>query len=110
MPSLTEEPGVFVVVIDQCMYGQITNDGAGGTAPAKKPTKFVTSSAKVADELRTRCDGSHVHVGRMGGRASEATARFELAVGSSRTSRVAAAHGEPSSRGTSARSVQSRQP
>ena len=60
-------------VADQCMYGLVTPTGKHGeTAPAKKPTKFVSNSWCVLQELSIRCDGSHVHQHLIAGRASEA--------------------------------------
>ena len=45
------------VVADQCMYGLRSATGrAGGTLPAKKPTKLLTNGWHIAQELNHRCD------------------------------------------------------
>ena len=59
--SLSQSPFTHVVTADQCMYGLRTPTTGGETAPAKKPTTFMTSSRQMADLLMTRCDRSHVH-------------------------------------------------
>ena len=65
--------GVDHVVADQCMYGLKTRGSADGEElPAKKPTRFVSNSWCVLQELSTRCDRSHVHQQLMGGRAAGA--------------------------------------
>ena len=56
-----------------CMYGLTTlNASRTGQAPAKKPTRFLSNSKFILDELNTRCDKSHSHEPLMGGRASKA--------------------------------------
>ena len=40
--SVAMLPGVEVTTADQCMYGLKTKSDNGGTAPAMKPTKFMT--------------------------------------------------------------------
>ena len=55
------------------MYGLVTPTGtAGEVAPAKKPTKFMSNSWCILQELSVRCDGSHVHQHLVGGRAAKA--------------------------------------
>ena len=66
--KLQENPEVMHTVIDQCMYGLVSKD-AQGEAPAKKPTKFLTNSIAIKNELGMRCDKSHRHVQLMEGRA-----------------------------------------
>ena len=65
--------GVHLVTADQCMYGLTTPSSIDGSpAPAKKATKFITSSIHMAEQLQTRCDRSHVHRQLVGGRCKEA--------------------------------------
>ena len=65
----------MTAVADQCMYGLLT-PGPGPAPrellPAKKPTRFMSNSWCILQELSTRCDHSHVHQELMGGRASSA--------------------------------------
>ena len=66
-------PGVSIVTADQCMYGLRTPaEEKGKTAPARKTTKFMTSSRQMADLLRRRCDGEHLHQPLVGGRCRDA--------------------------------------
>ena len=51
---LWSEEGVRAVVADQCEYGLVSRD-RWGSAPAKKPTRFLTNSWHVAEALSTRC-------------------------------------------------------
>ena len=46
---------------------------------AKKPTKFMTNSRSLGNELRRKCDGSHQHQMLLDGRAKEA-ARYPPAL------------------------------
>ena len=63
---------VHVVTGDQCMYGLTTKTENGQTAPARKPTTFLTSSRQLADLLGTRCDRSHTHKPLISGRCANA--------------------------------------
>ena len=55
------------------MYGLVTRSGKHGeTLPAKKPTRFMSNSWCILQELSVRCDHSHVHQHLVGGRASKA--------------------------------------
>ena len=73
MQELMAMPGVGDAVADQCMYG-LTTRGAPGESelPAKKPTRFVSNSWYMLQELSVRCDKSHQHQHLVGGRASRA--------------------------------------
>ena len=65
--------GVMTQVADQCMYGLTTHsDVKGESLPAKKPTRFMSNSWCVLQELSVRCDKSHVHQPLVGGRAHKA--------------------------------------
>lgn len=63
--------GILTCVVDQCMYG-LTTRVQGEYVSAKKPTKFMTNSWCVQQQLRVRCDGSHEHGHLEGGRAAAA--------------------------------------
>ena len=69
-----------ITVADLCMFGlRTTGATAGGVAEeafAKKPTKFMTNSARVAEELTRRCRGLHAHQRLMGGKRAEAAAKY----------------------------------
>ena len=65
--------GVMTSVVDQCMYGLVTHGAVKGELlPAKKPTRFMSNSWYVLEELSHRCDKSHTHQPLMGGRAAKA--------------------------------------
>ena len=66
------KPGVGITVSDQCEYGLTTWGPDGTPMPAKKPTKWMSSSPQMLECLSRRCAGKHVHQPLMGGRAAEA--------------------------------------
>ena len=72
MVKLMAHRDVILTQADQCMYGLTTRTDGGGTAPALKPTKFLTNSEPMARLLRTRCDKSHVHQALVSGRCADA--------------------------------------
>ncbi len=65
--DLMQEPGVLECVVDMCAYGMKV-----GSLPNKKPTRFLTNSKYIAQELQKRCDGGHSHEALMGGKAAKA--------------------------------------
>ena len=71
MMELEAHPMVFETYIDQCAYGLKSKDEVGG-APAKKPTKFLTNSVAIGNELGKRCPGCARHVHLVEGRARDA--------------------------------------
>ena len=74
--NLAKKSGVYVVTVDQCMFGQVVRDRKGRIeGRARKRTKFMTNSWWIAQELQRRCDGQHEHVQLLGGRAAQ-TARY----------------------------------
>ncbi len=73
--KLRATPGVGAVVAHQCAFGLHTSVQGGGQAPAKKPTRFMSSSAAVLEALSRRCPGGHSHASLLGGtRARDAAA------------------------------------
>lgn len=72
MLALLKHPRVGTSVAHQCMYGLVTPDGKGGVHPAKKPTKFMSSSPAMLKRLQRVSDGKHQHQQLVGGRAAAA--------------------------------------
>ena len=73
--ELQQANGIITCTADQCMYGLQTTVREKELAPARKRTKFMTNSVCLADELRRKCDRSHLHQHLVGGRA-EAAAKY----------------------------------
>ena len=64
--------GVSTVVSDQCEYGLLTPGPKGEPMPAKKPTRWMSSSPHMLKRLSRRCQGDHQHQHLVGGRAKSA--------------------------------------
>ena len=62
------------VVSDQCQYGLLTPGPDGTPMPAKKATRWASSSPSVLARLSSRCKSDHEHQHLIGGR--EANAAF----------------------------------
>ena len=71
MREIAADPRVLTTTIDQCAYGLKSKD-KDGEGPAKKPTKFLTNSIGIRNELMQRCPGCSRHVQLMEGRAKAA--------------------------------------
>ena len=67
-----EHPKISSVVSDQCEYGLLTPNDDGLPTPAKKPTRWMSSSPHMLKCLSQRCRGNHVHQHLIGGRANAA--------------------------------------
>ena len=80
MKALARQPGVGSVVGDQCQYGLTTRGPGGRPMPAKKPTRFMSSSPAVLEALCRRCDGSHQHQVLEGSGRAAAAARYPAAL------------------------------
>ncbi len=65
--TLLATPGVNAVVAHQCAFGLQTSTPNGGRAPAKKATRFMSSSPAVLEALSRRCPGGHSHAPLVGG-------------------------------------------
>ena len=66
------ELGVDVVETDQCMFGLKTwRSSRSQLVLAKKPTRFMTNSRSIGQELRRKCDGTHPHQPLVDGRAKD---------------------------------------
>ena len=70
--KLLAHPRVNAVVSDQCEYGLLTPDMDGNPTPAKKPTRWMSSSAMMLKRLSRICSKNHQHQHLVGGRAKAA--------------------------------------
>ena len=72
--------GVDIVEADQCMFGMKTwGKNRAQLMLAKNPTRFMTNSRAIGQELKRKCDGSHEHQPLADGRARDA-ARYPPAL------------------------------
>jgi hypothetical protein len=55
MKRLMNQRGVSTVVSDQCEYGLLTPGPKGEPMPAKKPTRWMSSSPHMLKRLSRRC-------------------------------------------------------
>lgn len=77
--KIADKENVVISTADLCMYGLRTKSASAGGAEevfAKKPTKFMTNSARITEELSRRCRGLHAHQRLMGGKRAEAAAKY----------------------------------
>ena len=72
MRELIEDERVCTAVSEQCDYGLVTRGVNGDFMPAKKPTRWATTSLQMRDRLSKRCSGQHTHQPLLGGRAADA--------------------------------------
>ena len=72
--ALARLPFVHLVTAHQCQYGLVTPSDADRSkmVPALKPTKFLTNSLVMSEQLQKKCDGSHSHQHLTGGRCKDA--------------------------------------
>ena len=78
MRKIADKKDVQIATADLCMYGlRTTSAGVRGAKEefSKKPTKFMTNSARIAEELSRRCRGLHAHQRLIGGKRAEAAAK-----------------------------------
>ena len=69
--GISKLPGVQTVIGDMCAYGMTSTD-SNGDGPVLKPTKFMTNSDHIAQQLSHRCPGHPRHVQLINGRAAAA--------------------------------------
>ena len=64
----------YVVTADQCAYGLTTPSAEDPEKllPALKPTRFLTNSEIMAEQLSRRCSKDHIHQPLVGGRCKDA--------------------------------------
>ena len=78
--KMMRELGVDVVETDQCMFGLKTwGSSKAQLVMAKKPTRFMTNSRSIGNELSRKCDGTLQHQPLIDGRAKDA-ARYPPAL------------------------------
>jgi hypothetical protein len=72
MVKMLAHPRVGTAVAHLCQYGLKTRGDDGAWQPAKKATRFASSSEEVLRQLDRKCDGKHVHRHLTQGRARHA--------------------------------------
>jgi hypothetical protein len=72
MVKMLAHPRVNTVVAHLCQYGMKTMGDDGLWQPAKKATRFASSSEEVLQQLDRKCNGKHVHCHLTSGRAKHA--------------------------------------
>jgi hypothetical protein len=70
--ALRARPEVGEVIADLCQFGLRSPSPVGGTGPARKPTRFLSSCPAILQNLEQKCRGGHSHVQLLGGRAAAA--------------------------------------
>lgn len=73
---LLAQPGIAAVTCDQCRFGLQVKGENGEYGLAKKPTRFMSSSAEVLKELDKKCNHEHEHVPLMGKQRTTAAAIY----------------------------------
>ncbi len=76
MTRLLATSGVGAVVAHQCAYGLQSSTPGGGRAPAKKPTRFMSSAPALLEALSRRCPGGHPHAPLVGGTRARDAATY----------------------------------
>ena len=72
MQELLADERVGSIVSDQCEYGLVTPSQDGTPMPAKKPTRWASSSPYMLKRLSKRCSKTHQHQQLTDGRAKDA--------------------------------------
>ena len=72
MMKMMAHPRVDSVVAHLCQYGMKTMGDDGSWQPAKKATRFASSSEEVLKKLDRKCNGEHAHRHLTSGRAKHA--------------------------------------
>ena len=72
MQRLIVNPYVGSIVFHMCQYGMMQKDDDGIEKHVKKPTRWLSNSPYVLNELDKRCEGLHDHVQLLGGKAKAA--------------------------------------
>lgn len=70
--KLLSDSRVGTLKCDQCQCGLRTTDADGERRPAKKPTRWMSTSPQMLGELGKVCKGEHAHAHLLGGRAGPA--------------------------------------
>lgn len=61
MQSLMQGKEVIKVKTDRCRFGMKRDESDRSKSLVKKPTRFITNSWGIVDELDQRCQGGHGH-------------------------------------------------
>jgi hypothetical protein len=61
---------------DMCEFGLVTSIAGGGQGPAKKPTRFMSSSPAMLEALSKKCQGGHAHAPLLGGTRARDAAEY----------------------------------
>ena len=69
---LLQRDDVHVARCDQCQFGAKTWSDDGGQAPILKPTRFMSNSIVMLQQLAKECPRQHKHQHLLSGRAAEA--------------------------------------
>ena len=72
MRKLLRNPRVGVAVADLCMYGMQAKGKDGVARPARKTTRFLSTSNAILSQLSNRCPGEHTHQHLVDGKAKNA--------------------------------------
>ena len=72
MKRLLADDRCHTSIADLCAYGLTTTNKKGKKVPARKKTKFLSSSREVLKKLDKRCDGKHEHGHFVDGKARAA--------------------------------------
>ena len=72
MQRLIISPHVGSIVSHMCQYGMMQKDDDGIEKHVKKPTRWLSNSPYILNELDKRCEGLHDHVQLLGGKAKAA--------------------------------------
>jgi hypothetical protein len=72
MHRLIINPLIGSVVSNMCQYGMMQLDDDGIERHVKKPTRWLSNSPFILNELDKRCAGDHHHVQLLGGKAKAA--------------------------------------
>ena len=59
--DLARRPQVKTVIADICRFGLTAPSADGGRLPARKRTRFMSSSPAVLEQLARKCRGDHQH-------------------------------------------------
>ena len=76
MTRLLATSGVGAVTAHQCAYGLQSSTPGGGSAPAKKPTRFMSSAPALLEALSKKCPGGHPHAQLVGGTRARDAATY----------------------------------
>ena len=71
MKKLLRHPRVIECKVHMCAYGMKSRDELG-EGLVMKPTRMITNSEEIANELKGKCCGGHRHVPLLSGRAKAA--------------------------------------